>query len=398
MSSLTYVENVFIAFFKEVMKSPYLVDGKDYPAIVSFHRVITSDEALTENQAKFILRLLKKYQRISMAAGVDVNPIIENPVWKKEFRKIDLTKEVFLEVDDQNVPWICLKFPYILKEEFDKEIQPTYETDFSGIFGNSGWDKERKIRKLNFYDYNILQIQEFVIKNNFFMHESFVEAINLADEIWCNSDQILKKSNVTDDRVYLVNADPDTEDFFRKHQKNYLTDLLLAKSMGFVLEKNPENVIEKIAADENTWFWINRLDKVIEIGKEIQGKIVFVLDRSSDYKQWVYSFKEKLDMMEVSDPVRICFRENTQEDAKFNQWIKDNRFGGRVEEGKFLIFLQKPNKWLYNQLEEVKIVVTNGIYPPTDQMAMAFFKSHPCVIFAGDVKPTSNKGFKIVNL
>lgn len=397
MSTILYTEDAFILFYNSVYAGILPLDHKDHSAILSFHTILSRGDLLTENQGKFIVRLLKKYRELWTSIPDSVVEVIETPRWKQEFRKIDLTKEVFVEIEDA-IPWICLRFPYMLKESFEKEILKDSENFLRWFVEDQYWDKEKKLRKLNLYNYNLLQINDFVQKNHFKIHESFIEAVNVVEEIWNNETQIVKKSKLVNNEVKLFNADRDTEIFFQERQKNIESDLLLSKSMGFVLDKVPKSLIEKIATSDETWFWYKDLENLIEVLLRIDGKVVFILDRSSDYKEWLQNFKSFLERKDNSIEIRVCFRLNSNEDADFNNWIKTSRFGGKVEEGKFLIFLQKPNKWLFNQLEDVKVIITNSIYPPNDQIAMYFLQSHPCVIFVGDVKPTDPKGRKIVNL
>ena len=47
---------------------------------------------------------------------------------------------------------------------------------------------------------------------------------------------------------------------------------------------------------------------------------------------------------------------------------------------------------------DVKMLVTNNIYPPTNTMTKDWFNSHPCVVYLGDTKPTEQRGQKIVEL
>lgn len=397
MSTVTHTEDAFLSFYHQIYTGIVPIDSRDHSAVLNFYNIISVGDALTENQAKFIVKLLKKYQKYWNTLPEDITHVVENPQWRQEFRKIDLTKEIFVEVED-NVPWICLKFPYMLKESFEKEIIHDSE-GFLRFFGDDQyWDKERRLRKLNLHNYNILHIYDFVQRNGFKIHESFIEAINLVEDIWNNEETITKKSKISNGKIVLINADEEILDFFEKKKKNFESDLLLAKSMGFFFDKKPKSVIEKIAASEETWFWHNNLKNLMTVLATIDGKIVFLLDRSSDFKTWLLKFKLLLDEINNQHAVRICFRLNSSEDTEFNTWVKENGFGGKVDEGKFLIFLQKPNKWLFNQTDDVKVVVTNSIYPPNDQIAMYFLQSHPCVIFAGDVKPTDPKGRKIVSL
>lgn len=397
MSTIVYTEDAFIFFYQQIYTGIVPINDRDHSAILNFYKIISNNDPLTENQAKYIIRLLKKYRDTWDILADNLNDAIDHPRWRQEFRKIDLTKEIFVEVED-GVPWICLKFPYMLKDSFEKEILKETET-FLYTFGDDQyWDKERKIRKLNLYNYNILQIQDFVQRNGFKIHESFVEAVNLIDEIWGNKENILKRSKIVNDKVHLINADQQILEFFENNRKNFQSDLLLAKSMGYILENRPTTLIEKIVSSEENWFWHRDLGDVIEICSSIEDKTVFLLDRSSNYKDWLKEFKFLLDYKKKNIETRICFRQNNNDDAEFNRWISENKFGGKVDEGKFLVFLQKPNKWLFNNIKEVKIIITNSVYPPNDQIAINFLQSHPCVFFVGDVKPTDPRGRKIVEL
>jgi hypothetical protein len=89
---------------------------------------------------------------------------------------------------------------------------------------------------------------------------------------------------------------------------------------------------------------------------------------------------------------------NKEDDDGFNSWVSENGFGGKVQDGKFLIFLHKPAKWLFKVQEDVKILVSNNIYPTTNATTGAWYNSHPCVIFLGDIKPSEQRGRKIVEL
>lgn len=398
MSAVKYTEEAFSLFYIHAIQSRSEIDPRDFSAIVNFREIISQNHPLTENQSRYVVKLLKKYRQVWLLSGLDINDLVENPKWAREFRKIDLTKEIFVEVDEENIPWICLRFPYNLKKEFEDTILQTNEGFFGNFLDNQYWDRERKLRKLNLYDYNLLLIQEFVQKHNFVIDETFIEAINIIDDIWSCSQDITKRSKIFQNQVVLINPDYDAEEFFKKNQKNLTYDLLLAKSMGFLFDQTPTSTIEKISATDENWFWHKDLKKLLEILKHIDGKVVFLLDRASDYQEWTKNLKNILDEEKIINQTVVCFRENNQQCPNFNQWVAASGLGGKIDNKKFLIFLQKPNKWLFNQRDDVKVVVTNSIYPPTDQIAKYFLQSHPCVIFTGDVKPTDSKERKIVSL
>ena len=93
-----------------------------------------------------------------MLCDIIINPISYNArnykknrhqiEWKTEFRVLDMSRNIFIEKDEAGEVWICAKFPFALKEVFDKEILPIIKD-----FGTSTWDTERKIRRMKFYNF-----------------------------------------------------------------------------------------------------------------------------------------------------------------------------------------------------------------------------------------------------
>ena len=96
--------------------------------------------------------------------------------------------------------------------------------------------------------------------------------------------------------------------------------------------------------------------------------------------------------------IRICFRQDKIEDRGFNQWVKDNGYGGKVEGGKIFIFQNKPPKWLFSDGIDVKIILTNSLYPVPSAITQAWMESHTCVCFVGDIKAAHIKDKKIAEL
>lgn len=398
MNQISYVEDAFIALWNAVTQGSLVFDEQDFLPASNFYKIISSNDQLTENQGKFVLRLLRKYQTQTRLNNIDYEFLLEDPRWRSDFRMLDLSKSVFVELDQENIPWVCLKFPFQLKEKFEREIISTNKSVLYDYFDNY-WDKEKKIRKLNPYNYNIIQLHEFLVENNFEIQESFVELLNLSEEIWNNSETIAKRSVINNNEIELVNAESETIEYFLENKKKSNQDLLLAKSMGYFFEGVPTSLIEKIAATEHNWVWIKNLVDVLSITNEIDGKILIVLDRSSNYKEWLFDYSREIERLNIDKAsTKICFREDKEKGKEFNQWIADNSYGGSIADGKYYIFLHRPNKWLYDMIKDVKVIITNMVYTPSDHIISALFKSHPCVIYVGDTKPSESKDRKIVEL
>jgi hypothetical protein len=174
---------------------------------------------------------------------------------------------------------------------------------------------------------------------------------------------------------------------------------MLAKSMGYLLKEIPQTAIEKIAASPENSFWINDYKTFFTIYKELKHRVCIILDRANNNLEWLQNFVAVADDMLISrDEIKVCFRENKDSKTGINEWVKFTGVGGKVETGKILIFETKPAKWLFKTEHDVKILVTNNIYPPTNIMAKDWFNSHPFVIYLGETKPTKQRGHTIVEL
>lgn len=395
MISSEFAEDIFKTFYNLISQQKISVQGQDFSPIASFHEKIINGNELTKNQASFLIKLLEKYKTMSAMAGFDYQLRLPDLKWRRGFRVLDLSKKIYIELRENKLE-ICLKFPYQLKKEFEDEI------DHRGsLHSQSFWDHETKVRRLNFYHYNLISLYEFALKHNFEIDDTFMNVLADIEEIWQNSDDITPRSEITIYGVALKNTSEATQQWWSTHRANDpLKDLLLAKSMGFLYQDKPMNLVEKIASCPENAFWIKNYKDFFALTKLFSGKICVLLDRTTVYTlSWLQNFVAEADNSEVSrEEIKVCFRNTKELDNGLNEWIQAAGVGGRVETGKILIFESKPAKWLFKSNDDVTMLVTNNIFPPTNNMAKDWFRSHPCVIYLGDTKPTETKGQKIVEL
>jgi hypothetical protein len=389
-----FAEDVFVEFYNLVSQQKISVQGQDFSPISSFHEKIINSGELTKNQANFLIKLLEKYKTISAMAGLDYGSKLADLKWQRPFRVLDLSKSIYVELRENKLE-ICLKFPYQLKKEFEDEIASRDALHTHGL-----WDPEAKVRRLDFYHYNLIALYEFACKHNFEIDDSFMIALGDVEEIWQNQDDILPSSDLCADWVTLFNTSEGTQDWWRNNKTDcYESDLLLAKSMGYPYAGKPHTTIEKIAASQENSFWLKTNQEFFQLAKSCPGKICVLLDRSSATLPWLQSFVADAEKSGVNrEEIKVCFRDNKESITGLNEWIKIAGVGGKVETGKILIFESKPAKWLFKASNDVTLVVTNNIFPPTNTMARDWFMCHPCVIYLGDTRPTETKGQKIVEL
>jgi hypothetical protein len=396
MLKSSFVEDIFIEFIDLCNYKKIILQHPDLTACQSFERVITSGQQLTKNQANFIIKILQKYKMYAKLAGLDYALLMENPEWKTDFRILDMSKKIFVEKDETGEVWICAKFPFALKEVFDKEISPIFKD-----FGASIWDPERKIRRMRFYNFNLIEVYEFAHKHNFEIDDTFMVALADVEEIWQNSETIVpyceKHFGAT---VDLINAPRETVEWFESHRTcNQANDLLLAKSMGYPLKDQPKTLVEKMASSEQTQFWMKSLDQFFEVYKDTAGTTAVILNKGDNLEEWVKQFTAAAQINGISSQdIRVCFRQDKDTDRGFNQWVKDSGFGGKVEGGRIFIFQNKPPKWLFSEGIDVKIILTNSLYPIPSATTQAWMESHTCVCFVGDIKAAHIKDKKIAEL
>jgi hypothetical protein len=169
--------------------------------------------------------------------------------------------------------------------------------------------------------------------------------------------------------------------------------------MGYPLKDRPETLIEKIAASDSRQFWLKSLEQFFSIYKQIDGPVAVIVNRSDAVEEWVKRFTLEARTFGInSEDIRICFRQTKEEDRGFNQWVKDSGYGGKVEGAKIMIFQNKPPKWLFTDGIDVKLILTNSLYPIPSAVTQHWMDSHSCVCFVGDVKAAHIKEKKIVEL
>ncbi len=396
MSKISYIEDIFIEFARVAETGVLGVQFQDLSPINSFYDKVSSGQQLTSNQGSYLLKILEKYKKISAMAGFDYEDRLSNSHWKLSFRTLDLSKKIFVEKNDKGKLEICLKFPYQLKSEFEKEI----DLNLPGSGRVSYWDQENKVRRLSFYDFNLINLYEFSCKHNFEIDESFMCAMADVEEIWQNEENIKPTYSTVNNFIELSNENHSVREFFDSRSSGEINnDLFLLKSMGLLYVGKGQSTIERIAASPNNTFWIKNNQQFLDLYKAVGGKVVIILDRTAKLLNWIQDFVRDAEQTGISrDEIKVCFRDSKESDTGLNQWVKLAGVGGKVENGSIFIFEHKPAKWLFKENLDVKIIVTNNLYPHTNQITRDWLESHPCVIYLGDIKPSEQKGKNIVEL
>lgn len=385
---MLYVEDILTKVI-DYYPADMIPDG-DRLILESFKSKIDKQEELTRKQGNLLLKLLNLHAPSFSTVGFDYEENVKNPVWRTKFRALDLTRKIYVKTDTDGYLCIYLKFPYQLKDSFEKEI-----TGHRGV-----WDRESKSHKLSLNKSNILQVNEFAIQHGFVIDESFSQLMSSVEEILSQQENIIPFSDIINNKVEIFNSSPEVKEWWENNRTgNIYNDLLLSKSMGYVLSKMPLNIIEKIASFEETNFWTSSITDFFDIVSKIDGTVVIILDRAHNSLNWMKEFTKKAHEFGIpANDIKVCFRNDKVTDNGTNQWIKESGYGGKVDGGKLLIFNHKPAKWIFKNQLDIKIVATNNIYPPSDPVTRDWISNHPCVLYIGSVRPSKSKDTKIVDL
>ena len=384
MKSL-FVEDIFVDFIDLISSGSIRMQPHDRNAAYNFYQDILLGKQFTEKQGQFIIKILFKYRK-QAKDFLDYETAIENPAWKQPFRTIDKSKKAWVEIDEISKPWICLKFPFELKDAFEQEFVELPR-------GVNIWNPDRRIRQISLYDCNIMQVYKFITEHKFEIDDSFMDAYSYVEEIWQNQEYYTKASYIENNSVHLENASVDALEYFDKNKTDNIdNDLILAKLMSFPYKGTVSNRVEKIASSKHNEFWIKDLAEFIHFSFQINCKVCFILDRASDTIDWLTNLSKVLDNMNFDKSLfRVCFRKDNKQYPEFNSWISEQGFGGKIASAKFLIFNHKPAKWLFKNENDVIIYASNGLYPTTDSTTGAILNNAPLVFFVGDIKPTAKK-------
>jgi hypothetical protein len=397
METIEYVEDALESITKLILwDNEFSIDQTDISVLHSLNGAVQREGALTRKQAMLVLKILSKYAA-SPNIGFDLQKIVDNPKWRADFRKIDQTRSVKVEKDEHGNLWFVLKFPYTLLKPFEERIVNDENKN------ETSWCPDQRVKRLKFYEFNIVSIYEFAQEYDFAIDETFIEALHKVEEIWQQQDNISPYSSVKDNQVVLFNAVPDAQSHFQQHRSGVIEqDLFLAKSMGYIykIDSQPTSVVEKIAQEAGNHFWLKTNREFLQLYKSIDGIAAIILDRNTENMlEWLQQFiLDAVDIGVDTSLFRVCYREPSDSKIPFNSWIKDNGLGGKVDGGKLFFFRHKPAKWLFRDNVDVKLVATNSFTPVHELTTTWWLQSHPCVCYITDIKPTKTRNKRIAHL
>jgi hypothetical protein len=396
MDPVLYIEDIFLKFYEIVFEKSITIDRFDIDPCRNFYRLCIEDKPLTERQGIFMVKILEKYKDSVKDVFFDYSECLALKKFKRDFRIIDNSKKIYLEEENGQTS-ICFQFPFSFKDTFDREFGRQLEFPYY-----SKWDAVKKARTIDLFSVNILTVYDFVEKNQFFIDDSFFSILADLDHALENQDSIIPSSYLINQQIGFISIPEETKhEFLEKNFDTIDQQLFYAKTMGYpcLLKENVKDPLSKIISSKSNIFWTPEIDYLFSLYKKLKVKVVIIIDRAQDQIQWLDRFLHKsIENNIPNSKIKICFRENKEDDKGLNKWIKNNNLGGKIEDSDILIFNHKPAKWVFKEDNFVKILVTTMINPSTHAVTKDWLETHPCVIYLTDIRPTIKGNKKIVQL
>lgn len=395
MTDHATTEELFLDFLQQVDIHGLSLQSADLSAASSFYQLLSNNKQITQAQASFILRILGKYKNFLYKLKISLARL-DDPIWSKPFRVIDHDCVADIELDENNNPLLTLKNPYHIKELFEKHV---IDNNRNAQF-KSKWHPEEKIRTFHLYDLNPVLLQEFLKIHQFSISLNLNNYFLDVEEIYENSEKYFPHCDIVEKKVILKGATPEAEKYFEERKTNkIIDDLMLAKNLGFRLVGNHSRIpFHTIFSTKTNFFWANDLEKFFDFSESVSGCKVIVVNSYKTH-EWVKEFVDVAAKKNIlPGKIKVAFREKNEDNNKFNQWIKDTGLGGDLKVADYLIFKDKPAKWLLNDKEHVKIVAINEAFMPSSKKSQQWIEEHYCIFFLGSTKPTNNRGKKFGNL
>lgn len=296
------------------------ISARDRRILVSIGLQLNRGLFITENQSKILVKILKENIDVFKEIDSDLETLIENPVWSKEFRKIQRVRKIYKSITDENAMVVEFSYDKRLKNKF---FELTASLDGSIIASGP------RHYTINFSERNILLVVEKLLKEDFDIEPKIMEFFQEIAEI-------TKKQEITFELFSTKNEK------FKEIVKSNVGDineenLLLLNDRAIrhgyqVFQKIPKNsLISAIAQRRNTKIYINpkefTLEEVVNaLSKLNRFPLLTIFDGHGAVhdKKYLNLLKSSVDAVIPDADVGIYFRYETSNDSyQFNAAIPE---------------------------------------------------------------------------
>ena len=308
------------------------IPKRDSKVLRSLATATTTNTFITENQARLLLKILKEHQEKIVAFRDELSEALENPTWSKIFRQVDRTKKLYISTYEDSAVLVA-------EFAFSSAIRKSL-TSLGKKVSNLTQAVPGKVYRAPLTEQNVIELVDVLSKLDFEIDEKIQ-----------NYYKIIKSWSETDIRNQFK-IDTITHSNFQRHitddlgintsiDQNIINDRSVRyQYFSEKIEKNPENLTEKIATRSSTRLWLNKkeiiLSDIFNSLSQLKRFPMLVVFDSNDTKKCLEELVNLSDSLEengIFNNVGIYFRlDNTASGKDFNQLIANKQYNCQLNE------------------------------------------------------------------
>lgn len=327
-------------FLQELVKNNFYHSNiawkiKDKKILESLHHQLKNGVFLTENQGNLLIKILKDYWTdLEKNTSID-SDLLDNPTWSKEFRLIDIIKNIYLQ--DNNFSEIFIEFSY------NKKIKDKL-FNFTKVFDGAISPYKNNVYSVPLTETNIFLLVEHFQEHNFIFDEKILnfykEIIDIKNKETVSFD-IKESSNVNllkklSDDIGSDNTNNSLllHDRKLKYQYNF-NESLDENSLESLIAKRTET---DIFVSSNSWSF-EQILKALHNLKRLPVLVLFDLYNISFCKNVIETINHSFKNSGIEEKVGIYFRLDNNGNKDFNSRIAELGYNSYLDSNTTMIGL-----------------------------------------------------------
>ena len=384
-----YIEDIISVLFYVTTAESY-----DRQLIEGFIKHIDQGLGLTEKQARFSLKIIKKYSAALTQLNIDVGAVISNPRYRNPFRFINENKKISIEYTElsknSSQKRIKVEFPY--NDNIISYIQKN-----RGKIDTSGWDSKKKSWGFSLCEKNIKFLMELASKENFDVDEEFQKYANQTRDILSTmeeyipmlviEDQSLKIKNVSKYVPQLTSTDMLSAVF---EARTYGITTWDDEISSFIDSDNIRNITKEfLKIDPSEHYHVNSLNVPISDLEDFVKHLspcLFIIPGGDELKKLDTAVNFLNSVGITNEQMSVMFRLPTETHKNFNDFVKDRRLNSPISKNTKIVFISaKLPKLILKLKMKFNLIINMGQFTVHNILHM-YLHNHENLIYFSEEK------------
>jgi hypothetical protein len=350
-----YIEDLIDAL---VRLYPSPTEPTDLKILTSLRTQITFGQNLTEKQANLAVNLLKKHrEKISNYVGLDIKKFLDNPVYKHPFRVVNLSRDMRIVTDSDNIKLIKVSFPY------DEIILEKIKALKISLFKTT-WEPEERCWYFSSEEKSIDFLQSIAEEFNFTTDEEFKILAHQTKHIKENLEKYVPMAIYEQGKIKHINISQFSP---QNTSTDFIESIFFTKMAGILTwDDHIENEISNLPCSDT-------IKKIIKSDPGVHSEInleltplaelslimkylfpCIVIIPSENETASVTKNVEFFNSIGIDNSnMSVLFRLPTETDKNFNDYVKNNGLNSPISNNTKVVFISTkiPKTILGNKLE-----------------------------------------------